>query len=69
MLPTCLTEAYGLKLYELFASVDSLDVSNAEGASGERKLLDAYQSMSAASDRAQRKVYGWILSSIEEITP
>ena len=43
-----LAEAYGMKLYELFASVDSLDVSNAGTGSDERKLLDAYHSMSAA---------------------
>lgn len=43
-----LGEAYGMKLYQLFASVDSIDVSNAGRGSAERNLLDAYNSMSEA---------------------
>lgn len=43
-----LSEAYGMKLYELFAAVESIDVSHAALGPDERKLLDAYQSMSAA---------------------
>ena len=43
-----LSEAYGMKLYELFAAVESIEVSHAALGSEERKLLDAYQSMSAA---------------------
>lgn len=44
---TSLAGAYGMKLYELLASVDSL-VTNVGTDSQERKLLDAYRSMSAA---------------------
>ena len=43
-----LAEAYGIKLYELFASVDAIDVSNAGKEGDEGKLLDAYRSMPAA---------------------
>lgn len=42
-----LSEAYGMKLYELFAAVESIDVTHAALGPDERKLLDAYQSMSA----------------------
>jgi len=47
-----LSEAYGMKLYELFAAVESIDVSHAALEADERKLLDAYQSMSAAQKEA-----------------
>lgn len=41
-----LAKAYGMKLYEMFAAVDSVEVSNVGTGSDERKLLDAYHSMS-----------------------
>lgn len=45
-LVTNLAEAYGLKLYELFATLEGIDVSGTGLGREERKLLDAYQSMS-----------------------
>ena len=42
-----LSEAYGMKLHELFAVVESIDISHAALESDERKLVDAYRSMSA----------------------
>lgn len=45
-LVTSLAEAYGLKLYELFATLDGIEVAGTGIRHEERELLDAYQSMS-----------------------
>jgi len=43
-----LAEAYGMKLYELFASVESVNGASVGKGGEEGKLLDAYHSMSVA---------------------
>jgi len=41
-----LAAAYGMKLYELFAAIEMIDVSGKGIGADERRLVDAYQSLS-----------------------